>query len=32
MHGLPTFVVNRGGDYFFVPGMRALRWLAELET
>ncbi len=32
MHGLPSFVVNRGGDYFFVPGMRALRWLAELET
>ncbi len=32
LHGLPTFVVNRGGEYFFVPGLRALRWLADLET
>lgn len=30
--GLPAFVVNRGGEYFFVPGLRALRWLADLET
>jgi Dyp-type peroxidase family len=26
---LSQFVVNRGGDYFFIPGIRALRWLAE---
>ena len=32
LHGLPSFVVNRGGEYFFVPGLRALRWLADLET
>jgi Dyp-type peroxidase family len=32
LHGLPSFVVNRGGDYFFVPGMRALGWLADLDT
>ena len=32
LHGLPSFVVTRGGEYFFVPGLRALRWLAELET
>jgi Dyp-type peroxidase family len=31
LHGLPSFVVNRGGDYFFAPGLRALRWLAYLE-
>src|SRR5215217_5138573 len=29
---LPPFVVTRGGEYCFVPGLRALRWLAELET
>ena len=29
---LPRFVVNRGGEYFFMPGLRALRWLAELDT
>jgi deferrochelatase/peroxidase EfeB len=25
---LPTFVVTRGGEYFFMPGLTALRWLA----
>jgi Dyp-type peroxidase family len=30
--GLPAFVVNRGGEYCFIPGLRALRWLAELDT
>jgi Dyp-type peroxidase family len=29
---LPPFVVTRGGEYCFAPGLRALRWLAELET
>jgi Dyp-type peroxidase family len=29
---LPPFVVTRGGEYLFAPGLRALRWLAELET
>ncbi|MGH2813971.1 MAG: Dyp-type peroxidase, partial [Actinomycetota bacterium] len=28
---LPPFVVTRGGEYCFVPGLRAMRWLAELE-
>ena len=28
---IPPFVVTRGGEYFFVPGLRALRWLAELK-
>ena len=32
LHGLPRFVVTRGGEYCFMPGLRALRWLAELET
>lgn len=27
--GLPRFVETRGGAYFFVPGLRALRWLAQ---
>jgi Dyp-type peroxidase family len=32
LQGLPQFVVTRGGEYFFMPGLRALRWLAELDT
>jgi Dyp-type peroxidase family len=32
LQNLPRFVVTRGGEYCFVPGLRALRWLAELET
>ena len=30
LHGLPRFVVTRGGEYCFLPGLRALQWLAEL--
>lgn len=26
--GLPAFTTIRGGAYFFLPGLRALRWLA----
>jgi Dyp-type peroxidase family len=29
LQGLPQFVTVRGGEYFFLPGLRALRWLAE---
>jgi len=32
VHGLSRFVVTRGGEYCFLPGLRALRWLAELNT
>jgi Dyp-type peroxidase family len=32
MKSLPAFVTNRGGEYFFAPGLRALRWLADLNT
>jgi Dyp-type peroxidase family len=32
LQGLPPFVVTRGGEYCFAPSLRALRWLAELET
>jgi Dyp-type peroxidase family len=32
LQNLPPFVVTRGGDYFFAPGLRAMRWLAELDT
>jgi Dyp-type peroxidase family len=28
--GLPRFVTVRGGGYFFLPGLRALRYLSEL--
>ena len=28
---LPRFVTNRGGEYFFKPGLRALRWRADAE-
>ena len=28
---MPPFVVTRGGEYCFAPGLRALRWLAELD-
>jgi hypothetical protein len=32
LRGLPRFVVTRGGEYCFMPGLRALRWLADLRT
>jgi Dyp-type peroxidase family len=32
LRGLPQFVVTRGGEYCFMPGLRAMRWLAELRT
>jgi Dyp-type peroxidase family len=30
--GLPRFVVTRGGEYAFLPGLKALRWLGDLKT
>jgi Dyp-type peroxidase family len=32
LHGLPQFVAVRGGEYCFMPGLRALRWLATLDS
>jgi Dyp-type peroxidase family len=32
LQGLPAFVVNRGGEYCFMPSLPALRWLADLNT
>ena len=32
LQGLPRFVTNRGGEYFFLPGLRALRWLADASS
>jgi hypothetical protein len=32
LQGVPRFVVTRGGEYCFMPGVRALRWLADLDT
>lgn len=31
LHGLPRFVVTRGGEYCFMPGIRALHWLGNLH-
>jgi Dyp-type peroxidase family len=31
VHGIDTFNVLRGGEYFFMPSLSALRWLGELE-
>jgi hypothetical protein len=28
MKGLPAFTTVRGGAYFFLPGVRVLKWLA----
>jgi Dyp-type peroxidase family len=32
LQDMPPFVVTRGGEYLFAPGLSALRWLAELDT
>ncbi len=32
LQGLPRFVVTRGGEYCFLPGLRALEWLGNLTT
>ena len=32
LKGLSRFVVTRGGEYCFLPGLRGLRWLGELES
>jgi Dyp-type peroxidase family len=31
VHGIETFNVLRGGEYFFMPSLSALRWLSQLE-
>jgi Dyp-type peroxidase family len=31
MAGLPAFTTVRGGAYFFLPGLKALRWLVSLR-
>lgn len=31
LQGLPRFVQTRGGEYGFMPGLRALRWLGDLK-
>jgi Dyp-type peroxidase family len=32
LRGLSRFVVTRGGEYAFMPGLRALRWLGSAEA
>jgi hypothetical protein len=27
IHGLPRFIIVKGGEYFFLPGIRALKYL-----
>jgi len=29
IHGIETFNVLRGGEYFFLPSLSALRWLGK---
>jgi hypothetical protein len=29
IHGIDTFNVLRGGEYFFLPSLSALRWLGK---
>ncbi|WP_424529150.1 Dyp-type peroxidase [Sphaerisporangium viridialbum] len=31
LRGLPQFVVTRGGEYCFMPGLNALAWLGDLN-
>jgi Dyp-type peroxidase family len=31
LNGLPRFAAVRGGEYLFMPGLRALKWLAQLD-
>jgi hypothetical protein len=32
IHGIESFNVLRGGEYFFVPSITALNWLADLRA
>ena len=32
LQSLPQFVTIRGGAYFFMPGLRALKWLVQANT
>jgi hypothetical protein len=32
LKGLSRFVVTRGGEYCFLPGLRGLQWLGELKS
>ena len=32
LQGIPRFVTTRGGEYCFLPSIRALHWLANLDT
>ena len=29
---MPQFVVVQGGEYGFLPGLQALRWIANIDS
>lgn len=31
LQGIPNFVITRGGEYCFMPGLRALRWISNFQ-
>ena len=32
LHGIPRFVTTKGGEYCFMPSIKGLQWLADLDT
>jgi Dyp-type peroxidase family len=32
LHSIPRFMTPKGGEYCFLPSIRALHWLADLDT
>jgi hypothetical protein len=32
LHDIARFTITRSGEYCFLPGIGALRWLAQLEV
>ena len=32
VHGIETFNALRGGEYFFMPSLSALKWLGDAEN
>jgi hypothetical protein len=32
LHVIPRFTTTKGGEYCFMPSIRGLQWLADLDT